>query len=311
MKKLLLTVFVIMAVFEGTAQQQPLLSQYMLNHFYFNPAYTSSGELCKFTILHRAQWSGYKDYAGNTGAPEIQMFTATANLDSTGHGFGLLLSRDKSGLVTTFQAQISYAYRIRITDKSTLAMGFRGGITTRSVEDNSFIVKHPNDKFIQEGKQSETQPDVTLGLFYDHEKYYLGVSANGLVPQADFNTLGLRNEKTIMLTGGYHIAVGHEWKLTPITQTITTIDRTIVQGGAVVNHADMFWAGLTYRHEEAATALIGFNLLKGKALVSYAFDYTTGNQFAKGSTSQEFMIAYRLGKLHPKRKREIKATETP
>jgi len=309
MKKLLLASLLITAAFQGMAQQQPILSQYMLNQYYFNPAY-SSRELYNFSMLHRAQWSGYKDYEGNTGAPQTQLFTATANLDSTGHTFGLLLGRDKAGALTGVQAQVSYAYRVRITSKSTLAMGFRGGITTRSIDYNSYIIKHPNDPFIQDGKQTETKPDVALGLWYNHEKYYIGISAKGWVTQSDYTTLGVENEKTMILTGGYHLAIDRGWKLTPTLQMITTTDRTIVQGGATVNHDDLFWAGLTYRHEEAATAILGFSLLKNKALLSYAFDYTTGNRAAKGSTSHEIMIAYRLGKLHLKKKREVKQTET-
>jgi len=309
MKKLLLASLLITAAFQNMAQQQPILSQYMLNQYYFNPAYTSR-DLYNFSVLHRAQWSGYKDYEGNSGAPQTQLFTATANLDSTGHSLGLLLGRDKAGALTGFQAQVSYAYRINITRKSTLAMGFRGGITTQSIDYNSYIVKHLNDPFIQDGKQTETKPDITLGIWYNHEKYDVGISGKGLVTQADYNTLGIKNEKTIILTGGYHLIIDRGWKLTPTLQMITTTDHTLVQGGATINHDDVFWAGLTYRHQEAATAILGFSLLKNKALVSYAFDYTTGNRSAKGSTSHEIMIAYRLGKLHPKKTREVKQEET-
>lgn len=311
MKKLLLAALFIIAVSEGAAQQQPVLSQYMLNNYYFNPAYTGSGERYNFSVLHRTQWSGYQDYEGNTGAPQMQLLTATANLDSTGHGFGLLLLRDKAAALTTFQAEISYAYRISLTAKSTLALGFRGGIATRSIDYDTYIIKHPNDPYIQQGKESQTRPRVMLGLWYNHEKYYVGVSANGLVTQADYNALGIKNEKTYIVTAGYHVVIDHGWKLTPAAQIITTTDRTLVQGGATVNHADAFWAGLTYRHEEAISAIFGFSLLEKKLRVSYAFDYTTGNRSAKGSTSHELMIAYRIGKLHPKKKREEKETETP
>lgn len=292
------------------AQQQPVLSQYMLNNYYFNPAYTGSGELYNFSVLHRSQWSGYKDYNGNTAAPETQLLTATANLDSTGHSVGLLASRDKTAALTTFQAELSYAYSISLTSKSTLALGFRGGIATRSIDYDEYIVKHPDDEFIKEGKQSETKPNVTLGVWYNHTKYYAGVSAKGLVTQADYNTLGLENEKSIIITAGYHIDLSRDWTLTPAMQVITTTDHTAVQGSATVNHVDVFWAGLSYRHEEAATILVGFSALEKKLRVGYAFDYTTGNRSAKGSTSHELMMAYRLGKLHA-RKRVVVEKQTP
>jgi type IX secretion system PorP/SprF family membrane protein len=302
MRKLLLAALFVTAVFNGMAQQQPVLSQYMLNNYYFNPAYTGSGELYNFSVLHRSQWSGYKDYNGNAGAPETQLLTATANLDSTGHSFGLLASRDKTAALTTFQTELSYAYSIQLTSKSTLALGFRGGIASRSIDYDDYIIKHPDDEFIKEGKQSETKPNVTLGVWYNHTRYYAGVSAKGLVTQADYNILGLENEKSIVITAGYHIDIERDWTLTPAMQVVTTTDRTSIQGSAIVNHVEAFWAGLSYRQEEAATIIVGFAALEKKLRISYAFDYTTGNRSAKGSTSHELMMAYRLGKLHPRKR---------
>ena len=311
MRKFLLTTLFITAVFHVFAQQQPVLSQYMLNNYYFNPAYTGSGELYNFSFLHRSQWSGYEDYNGKSGAPEIQLLTATANLDSTGHSFGLLMSRDKAALVTAFQAQVSYAYRIQLTPKSTMALGIRGGIATRSVDYDQYIIKHPDDVLIREGKQSETQPDVTLGLWYNHTRYYFGLSAKGIVTKADYNAIGIENEKVISVTAGYHIDLAPGWKLTPSVQYVTNTDRTYVQGSVVVNHDDAFWTGLSYRHEDAATLIAGFSMLEKKLRVSYAFDYTTGDRSVKTSTSHEVMIAYRLGKLHLKKRiprKEIEPT---
>jgi type IX secretion system PorP/SprF family membrane protein len=302
MKKILLIAFLSVSVFNVMAQQQPVLSQYMLNNYYFNPAYTGSGELYNFSFLHRSQWSGYEDYRGSSGAPEIQLFTATANLDSTGHSFGFLLSRDKAAFITAVQAQVSYSYTVALTLESSLALGIRGGITTRSIDFEKYIVKHPDDEYVPDGKRSETRPDVTVGLWYNHKKYYAGISAKGIVAKADYNNLGIDNEKTIVVTAGYHIELQRDWRLTPAIQVVTNTERTYVQGSALLNHDDILWGGLAYRHDDAATLIAGFSMLEKKLRVSYAFDYTTGNRSVKAGTSHEVMVAFRLGKLHPKKR---------
>jgi len=299
MRKILLTSLFIVTVFSGFAQQQPVLSQYMLNNSYFNPAYTGNGELYNFSFLHRSQWSGYKDYAGRSVAPEIQLLNVTANLDSTGHSFGLQASRDKAGALTTYQVQLSYAYSVPLTDKSTLSLGIRGGINSRSIDYGQYIIKDPNDPFIQDGKQSETRPDVTLGIWYDHQKYYAGVSAQGLVVKSDYKSLGLENEQDIMVTAGYHFDIGKDWVLTPSAQFVTTTHESYVQASAVVNHDDIFWGGLSYRHNDAASVIAGFSAIERKLRISYAFDYITGSRSVKAGTSHEIMVAYRLGKLRP------------
>src|SRR5262245_56775769 len=108
------------------SQQQPVISQYLLNQYYFNPAYGGSGELYNFSFLDRSQWSGYRDYNGQAGAPNMQLLTGYMNVDSTGHTMGVLMARDKAANLTTYQVQLSYAYRVQLSRKSTLSLGFRG-----------------------------------------------------------------------------------------------------------------------------------------------------------------------------------------
>ncbi|MBT1689137.1 PorP/SprF family type IX secretion system membrane protein [Dawidia soli] len=296
MSRSLPIILLILIVTGANAQQQPVLSQYMFHNHYFNPAYTGSA-LYDFSLIHRAQWSGYEDYTGGKGAPVTQAFTATLNLDSTGHGLGLTLSRDKTGLLNTFRAGISYAYRVPMTKKSTLAVGVRGGIESRSVDGSGYIVRHPDDPYIRAGDQRESKPDITLGVWLDHEKYYVGVSSGSLVTRPDYKTLGTQNEENFMVTAGYHFILSGLLKLTPSAQVITNTDRTLVQGGMMLLYDDFLWAGLYYRHEESASMLAGFSFLEKKFRLGYAFDYIVRNKALKTGTSHEIMLQYQVGTL--------------
>src|SRR5690606_36922776 len=126
-------------------QQQPVLSQQAFNNYYFNPAYTGTGALYNFSFLYRSQWSGYVDYTGASGAPRTELFTTYINFDSTGHSMGLLFSRDRAGLLTTFHWELSYTYRVFLAEKSTLALGLRGGMVSRSLDPAKYIILHADD----------------------------------------------------------------------------------------------------------------------------------------------------------------------
>jgi hypothetical protein len=60
MKKLL-SAFVLIALFYGTplmAQQDAIVTQYMFNGIYYNPAVAGLDGVGKFSLLHRSQWAG-------------------------------------------------------------------------------------------------------------------------------------------------------------------------------------------------------------------------------------------------------------
>jgi type IX secretion system PorP/SprF family membrane protein len=293
------------------AQQFTPISQYMLNPGYLNPAYSGTGELYSFSLLYRGQWSGYRDYRGQAVAPQLQLFNGIANIDNTGHTVGLMFTQDKTASIKDFQALASYAYRVRISSVSTLSFGARFGINSRTIDFQKYTIIDPDDPNIPQGKQSETHPDLTLGLWYNHENYYLGVSGKSLISGSD--ALGFEIRKAYVITGGYHIPVSASLKVTPSAQLITSAGDFMLDASILASHNDVLWGGLSYRHERAAAAIVGVGLLQKKLRVSYAFDYTTNNAKSTGNTSHEIMLNLRIGELkQPKgratlRKSRVKA----
>jgi type IX secretion system PorP/SprF family membrane protein len=139
-------------------------------------------------------------------------------------------------------------------------------------------------------------------LWYEHKKYYAGISAKGIVTQAKYETLGLQNEKLLTATAGYHFTLTKDWILTPSAQVVTNTNKTFIDGNVLVKNRNGFWAGLSYRHEEAATVLLGFGMMEQKLRFSYAFDYVTSNKSIKTNTSHEIMARYCIGRLHVRKK---------
>ena len=58
MKKLIIAASLIISSLGLKAQQDIMLSQYMFNGLFLNPAYAGSHKYVSATLLHRNQWAG-------------------------------------------------------------------------------------------------------------------------------------------------------------------------------------------------------------------------------------------------------------
>lgn len=295
MKRLLLVTVFALATGTLAAQQFTTLSQYMLTNAYLNPAYSGTGERYNMTLLHRTQWAGYNDYQGEATASQMQLFSGFVNLDNTGHTIGLIMARDKIAYQTDFLLQASYAYQVRLTRESTLSFGLRGGLDSRAVDFEKYVVRDPNDPSIPEAKQSETQPDLSLGLWYNHDAFYLGASARSIIKPADA-TPGFNRTTAYIITGGLPLHLSPELTVTPSTQLVLSGDDPALDLSAMADYDNRLWGGLSYRHQEAASILAGLAFLEGKLRFTYAFDYVINNRKTTAATSHEISLQYRVGK---------------
>jgi len=281
----------------------------MQNSAYLNPAYSGAGERYNLTVLHRTQWAGYDDYLGEAVSSQMQMLNGFVNLDNTGHTVGLLLARDKIAYRTDFLLQASYAYRIRLSQQSKLSFGTRVGIDSRSIDFTKYIVRDPNDPSIPDAKQTETHPDIGLGLWYEHDRYYLGASARNILKRSDPSP-GFSSPAAYIFTAGYHLPVDDALTITPSAQLITSENDIALDVSALASYNNLIWGGLSYRHEEAASLLAGLAFLEGKLRLTYSFDYVINNRKTTASTSHEISLQYRVGKRkEPQAKNHVRRSK--
>jgi type IX secretion system PorP/SprF family membrane protein len=295
------------------AQQFPVVTQYMQTPTFLNPGATGANEQNHIQLLHRSQWVGYDTYDNTAGtAPELQLFTAAFrpksrrdSIDSTGrivhtfvkparHGFGAVLMRDKAASLTTVEGKISYAYHIPFSRKSMLAFGMQAGMQFQSIDYAKFRVLHPDDPWLpDQGKITQGRPVLMLGLWYEHEAYYIGLAADGIT-ESVLDELGINPNRNWTFTAGYHFAGTKGWKVSPSLMAISNSEEYLLAAGINVTYLNVFSGGLTYRHEEAASAMLGIGMLEQRRLyLNYAIDYITQNAGIKSNTSHEVMIGYR------------------
>src|SRR6186997_897671 len=108
---------------QGSAQQNPLFTQYMFNGLVINPAYSGSHESMTTTFAVRSQWTGLK------GAPQTQVASVHSPLKLSRSAAGAVFVHDEVSVVNQYMAYGTYAYRIPVSKTGKLSVGGQAGVT--------------------------------------------------------------------------------------------------------------------------------------------------------------------------------------
>lgn len=276
-------------------QQPTQFSQFQLNQLYFNPAAAGADGATRLQLMHRSQYSGYQGTFDEGGAPTTQFFSASVPIKNLGVGFTAY--NDKIGALTNQSFQLAAAYRLPLSN-GTLAFGASAGIYRVALNYNLLRPNEPGDPLIATGVVGEIHPDVNVGIRYETSGYYVGVSVNHLLP-ANYK-LGTEQATnplvpTYYVNGGVNLEVGYLFEVQPFAMAKSDLSSFSVEGGAMVTYNQRFWAGASYRMQDAIILMAGINLLQNQSLrLSGAYDIVTGATSVKAPSSFEVLLSYRL-----------------
>ena len=155
-RQLVLTALACAGLGRALAQQEVMVSQYMFNQLFLNPAYAGSHPYMSSSLLHRAQWLRVD------GAPQTSMMAVDAPLMKGKMGAGLSIVHDRIGVSRDLDIAGHYAYHIRVSEGSKLAFGLRAGLSLYSA-DLSQLTKAFTEYFSNFGfafARSEVRTDV-------------------------------------------------------------------------------------------------------------------------------------------------------
>jgi type IX secretion system PorP/SprF family membrane protein len=276
-------------------QQPAQFSQFQLNQLYFNPAVAGADGATRFQLIHRNQYSGYQGTFDQGGAPTTQFFSASTAFKSL--GVGLTVYNDKIGALTNQSVHAAVAYRLPVAS-GTLALGGSVGLYRVALNYNVLRPNEPGDPLIQTGVISEAHPDVNLGLRYESAGYYIGVSVNHLLKsQYQLGSSEATNPlvPTYYVNGGLNLEIGYLFEVQPFALAKSDLSSLSLEGGAMITYNQRYWAGASYRAQDAIILMGGINLLQNQSLrLSGAYDIVTGGTSVKSPSSYEVLLSYRL-----------------
>lgn len=265
-------------------QQQFLITQYMFNGLALNPAYAGVHDGLSISALSRHQW------VGMDGAPNTQFISAHSPISYRPIALGAVIYRDVIGITKEHSATFSYAYRIKIADKTRLSFGIQASVRQLSQNFGYSAADDPNDPLLS--VDNSLKFNTGTGLLLHSDRFYVGVS----VPQLLRNKFGSRQlNSDSHLERHYYATAGYVFQLTPQLMVKPNVLFKAV-GGAPAQVdlnlnaliAEVLWLGVSNRSKSSYSALVGFQI-SPQMQFGYALDFANKSM---GSTSHEFMLNY-------------------
>lgn len=330
MKKnlLLLTIFSALTVYSVNAQQRPYYTQYILNNFIVNPAVAGIENYTDVKISHRMQWVGLQDAPVTTyftiHAPtkkdEYERETATS-IHARGQnprgknyvadytppanhgGLGLTIINDRTGPLNNFIATGTYAYHLGIGPHTSLSMGVSAGISNLRLDASKlqFANGTQDPAVAGSGYLNNIRPDISAGLWLYNRDYFIGLSAQQIVPQRvvyNNNNVGLEEGKLVphlFLSAGYRLFITDD--VTFLPSAVVRYVSPLPMGfdlNAKIQYQDFVWAGASYRYQDGFAGMVGINI-SNSFNVGYSYDLTTSRLNTVSKGTHEIVLGFILG----------------
>ncbi|MGZ3941017.1 MAG: PorP/SprF family type IX secretion system membrane protein [Bacteroidia bacterium] len=293
MKKIL-TYLILVISLRGFSQQELMISQYMFNGLYLNPAYAGSHSYTEVTGLYRQQWTGF------TGAPVSQIVSADGNVKNTKIGWGAILNNDRIGVTYKTDLYGNYAYHLPLGKEGRLSMGLRAGFSYYRALLNQLTVWDGNDQVFNNNIQNKFLPNAGVGLYYYTKKLYAGLSAPNLLnyDPNTFMTLGplLKESPNYVrhgyISAGYVIEANENLHFRP-SVLVKYVKNAPVEAdfnlNVLINRA--FWVGASYRTGDCLVGLLEYQH-GSNWRIGYAYDFAITKIQKYNSGSHEIMFSY-------------------
>ena len=292
-KFLTLVIFCATGYMNLFAQQAPMFTHYMYNTLSVNPAYAGSRDALTATALHRSQWIDFD------GAPVTQTLTLHSPFITDHFGLGLSVANDKIGPTNNSSAFLSFAYIMKIDERSKLALGLSGGINVFQANLAELQLDEQSDPAFN-NITNRVMPNFGAGAYYYRERFYAGISLPTFLKN-NFSVISQDNGSTLVGKENRHyfFIAGAVFDLSKNLQLKPTTLLKITQGAPI--QADLTAAfiikqrlllGAMYRTSDAVGALIGFDISQ-QLHAGYSFDWSYGLQtFRTNGGSHELLLRY-------------------
>lgn len=296
MKKIILIITAgLFVVSQSNAQQDPMVSQYMFNGLYLNPAYAGSHDYWTSTLSYRNQWVGFD------GAPETAIAAVDGPIANKNMGLGVILLHDRIGVTRQNTALFNYAYQIKTSSTSKFALGVNAGFSQFSARLSELTV-WDEDQVFQNDITSKILPRFGVGAYYFGDKHYIGLSVPTLFAYQkgmDFNFDLSRASflrRHYLFTAGYVFETSKDIKLKP-SILLKYVKSAPLEADFNLStvYKDKFWIGASFRTGDAVAIILEYQT-NSYFRVGYAYDITVSKLRNYSQGSHEIMIGIDFGR---------------
>jgi type IX secretion system PorP/SprF family membrane protein len=221
---------------------------------------------------------------------------------------GGYLFSDVTGPTKRLGLQMAYAYHIPLRNEGVFSLGIEGRFQQFSIDKEKLQRSLGSDPVLA-GPGNRYTGDAGFGMSFTNKKFQVGASVSQLVQSTmDFYKLNLsgsasplpERSKEARLYRHYYLHGNYKWKVDDATTIVPSAMLIYLpnaplefQGGARVEHNEVFWWGLALRAGQSWMVSAGLHINK-KFTVGYSFDiYNTPlSVYDKGSNGHEILLKF-------------------
>lgn len=277
------------------AQQEVMVSQYMFNGLFLNPAYAGSHPWWSGSLLHRAQWLQVD------GAPRTSMLAVDGPLMHGKMGLGFSIVHDRIGVSRDMEVTAQYAYRLRIGE-SHLALGLKAGLSIYSARLSDLNYWDENDAVFENDINNEMVGKFGFGIYWHDQMSFVGISVPTIYAADGSITMDVAGAFDHYFTQHYYLNAG---RVFPLNEYFDLKPSVLVKYqpkapfevdlNCNVLYKERFWLGVGYRTGDAVVGMVEYQVNQ-YLRIGYAYDMTTSALRDHTSGSHEVMLGIDLGR---------------
>ncbi|MBL7944947.1 MAG: type IX secretion system membrane protein PorP/SprF [Flavobacteriales bacterium] len=278
------------------AQQEVMVSQYMFNQLFLNPAYAGSHAYMSSSLLHRSQWLKVE------GAPRTSMMAVDAPLMKGKMGAGLSIVHDQIGVSRDLDIAAHYAYHLRLSPTSKLAFGMRAGLSIYSARLSELNYWDANDQVFQGDIANKPVGKFGFGLYWYDTRSYVGLAVPTIYAadkEIAMNATGVIDDyftQHFYVNAGHVFTLNESFDIKPSTM-IRYTEAAPLEADVNCNvlYRERIWFGLGYRTGDAVVGMLEYQI-NPMLRIGYAYDMTTSQLRNYTNGSHEVMLGLDFGK---------------
>lgn len=304
--------------FKASAQMDAQLTQYWALPSYYNPSSIGNVDFIHITAGSKLQWLGVKHAPMNFFALADMPFKFLGKR----WGTGLLIQQENVGLFSTQTVGAQLAWKKKMLG-GTLSVGAQVGLINQTFKGDSIRVPE-NDNYhtsvddaIPKGVINGRALDVAVGVSFVHKWFWVAASSTHVTAPTITLKAGDNEEDLYEFDTGrfFYFMAGSN---IPIKNTLFEIQPSVMvktdmkfwqaEATARFRYNKFLSAGVSYRYNDAVSAMIGAEFKN--FFVGYAYDFPISAMNKATHGSHELILNYNvklnMGEVNKNKHRSIR-----
>jgi type IX secretion system PorP/SprF family membrane protein len=290
------------------SQENSIFENYYLNPSIINPATSGSEYYTTADLSVRQQWMGFPD------APTTFLLTGCYRLGKFDFydskffvnkgpmklanriGLGATIFSDINGPLAYTGGILSYAYHVPVNNDSRLSFGISALGTYYTFNSSLLKPDQPDDPYLLTGNDNVFRVNFNLGAYFCNDVYFVGLSADKILPDIKNVNDNKKEQPSFYLTGGYKFLRDNKSIMFEPSIAVKSIASTFP---SVDIHAKLYikklnWIAISYSTTGKINLRFGLRLYK-MLYAGYNYEYSLSEIASYNYGSHEIHLGVNLG----------------